>query len=417
MVRVTRLIFCFVFLFSLLSVPAFADAVTRWNNVALDLVRKNSTNPPKAARALAMMHIAMFDAVNAIDGKFQGYALHVKTDQNIVRPVAASVAAHRVLVALFPQNVPELDTYLGNEIKKYADDSRKQGAIALGLESALAILEARRGDLEAANAGSSDYIHLDWSALLDGDIGRWVPTPPNYASPLLPSWGKLRPFGLISGNQFRLSGPPAYGSTEQRKAVDEIRALGAKNSPVRSSEETQIALFWSDGAATCTPPGHFNLVAQEISQERGLGLYENARLFALLNMALADAGIAAWDMKFTYWWWRPITELHHDIRYKDWEPLIDTPPFPEYVSGHSTFSGAASAVLINYFGTDEVRFTVGSDGLKDIQRTFSRISDAAKEAGRSRIFGGIHYEFSNQDGQRAGGLVGNYVFKTQLQPL
>src|SRR5262249_11169111 len=157
-------------------------------------------------------------------------------------------------------------------------------------------------------------------------------------------------------------------------------------------------------------PGHWNQVAQAVARDRGTSLAQNARLFALLNLALADAGIASWDCKFKYNVWRPIEAIRKtDPRAPaetrgdpEWTPLLATPPFPSYTSGHSTFSGAAAAVLANFFGTDNVRFTISSDGLPRVWRSFASFSAAAAEAGRSRIYGGIHWEFDNADGLAAG---------------
>lgn len=200
--------------------------------------------------------------------------------------------------------------------------------------------------------------------------------------------------------------------------------LGAADSAVRLGEETRIAHFWADGPGTVTPPGHWNRIAQTVARPAGLSLPENARLFALLNVTLADAAIVCWDMKYTCNLWRPVTAIREadtdgndgTTRDPHWRPLLDTPPFPSCTSGHSTFSGAAAQVLALFFGRDEMRFADSShtDGQT---RTYHSFSAAAEEAGRSRVYGGIHFEFDNRAGLQSGRAVARYIFERNFQPL
>jgi membrane-associated phospholipid phosphatase len=244
--------------------------------------------------------------------------------------------------------------------------------------------------------------------------GLWQPTPPRYKPALLPQWPRLACFAMRSGDQFRPSAPPPLDSAEYEAAYREVEALGGIDSRVRTREQTQIARFWADGDGTVTPPGHWNRIAQGVSRDRRLTLEENARLFALLNVALADAGIACWDCKFKYEFWRPVQAIREsDPR---WTPLLETPPFPAYSSGHSTFSGAAAAVLAMFFGTDAVRFCSTSDDLPGVTRSYTSFSAAAAEAGQSRIYGGIHWQFDNVEGLHCGREVGEYVCKYFLRP-
>ena len=193
----------------------------------------------------------------------------------------------------------------------------------------------------------------------------------------------------------------------------------------RTPDQTEIANFWADDEGTVTPPGHWNRIAQTVALQRGTSLAENARLFALLNLTLADAGIACWDSKYTFNFWRPIYGIREadpamnpgttpDL---DWTPLLTTPAFPTYTSGHSTFSGAAIAALAAYFGTDEVRFANTCDTLPGVSRTFTKFSAAAEEAGKSRIYGGIHWEVDNREGLTCGRAVGEYVARYFLLPV
>src|SRR5439155_2374215 len=175
-----------------------------------------------------------------------------------------------------------------------------------------------------------------------------------------------------------------------------------KHSKARTKDQTEIALFWADDLGTVTPPGHWNRIAQTIALERGNTLAENARLFAHLNIALSDAGVLCWVIKFTFEFWRPITAIRETERDDDWTPLLNTPPFPAYVSGHSTFSGAAASVLAESFGTDKIKFETACDSLPDVKRKFTSLSAAAEEAGMSRIYGGIHWHFDNVEGLKVG---------------
>lgn len=251
----------------------------------------------------------------------------------------------------------------------------------------------------------------------------------------LPQWPRVAPFVMNSPDQFRPAAPPELTSAEYAGAVDEVQRLGGFDSSERTPEQTAIALFWADGGGTFTPPGHWNQIAADVALARGESLAENARLFALLNIALGDAGIAAWDAKYAYDLWRPIHAIHGadtdgnaaTVADPTWTPLLKTPPFPSYTSGHSTFSGAASTVLAAIFG-DHVHFASQADGhngftqrpLAESQvarRSFDSFTEAAEEAGRSRIYGGIHFEFDNQAGLLAGRAIGSRVTESLLGPV
>ena len=200
--------------------------------------------------------------------------------------------------------------------------------------------------------------------------------------------------------------------------------LGAATGSPRTADETEMAVFWADGAGTETPPGHWSRIAAEAAEARGLSLCETARLLALVNIASADAGIVAWDAKYAYDLWRPITAIREadtdgnpgTVADPSWTPLLPSPPFPEYVSGHSTFSGAATQVLARFLG-DATSFTTTSDGLPGVTRSFTSFSQAADEGGMSRLCGGIHFTSANVDGLAAGRAVGDYVVDEYLRPV
>ena len=220
-----------------------------------------------------------------------------------------------------------------------------------------------------------------------------------------------------SGSQFRPVPPPALSSSMYAFDFNLTKELGAKNSATRTAEQTAIAQFWADGPGTVTPPGHWNVIARDIALQRKMALTENARLFALLNLALADAAICCWDGKYEFKCWRPITAIHEADTDRNpatgqdpaWTPLLATPPFPEYTSGHSTFSSAAATVLARYFGSDTVPFSATSEAMPSFSRSYQSFSEAAAEAGLSRIYGGLHFMSANQQGLLSGASLGAYV--------
>lgn len=254
--------------------------------------------------------------------------------------------------------------------------------------------------------------------------GDWQATPPAFASYLLPQWGFGAPFAIPSGLAFRPPGPPLLDSAEWAADYNEVKQIGSATSTTRTAEQTEIALFWADGAGTETPPGHWNSIAQIVVGSARNTLEQNARLFALLNIAMADAAICGWDAKYAYNFWRPVTAIRNgdtdrnDATAPDpnWISLIVTPPFPDYTSGHSTFSGAAATVLALFYGTDNMVFATGSDFLPGVFRSFSSFSAAAHEAALSRLYGGIHYRSANVDGLTSGMAIGMWTFRNYLQP-
>jgi membrane-associated phospholipid phosphatase len=233
------------------------------------------------------------------------------------------------------------------------------------------------------------------------------------------------PFAMTSGFQFRPGGPPLLGSAQYAAELNQVKALGAANSPSRTPEQTLIARFWSDFSYTVTPPGHWNQIAQHVSAQTGFSVPQSARLFALLNVAMADAAIAVWDAKYLYNFWRPVTailEADSDgnpdtTGDPDWTPLLNTPAFPEYVSGHSAFSAAAATILARFVGTDHVPFTIGSDSVPGVTRSYSSFADAAHEIALSRIYGGIHFLSADLDGLTMGQAIGAHVDRYFFQPL
>ncbi len=391
-----------------------SDAILYWNEVALRAIKTEQTPPPQAARNLAILHAALYDAVNALEGRHRPYRVTIRPNGTVSADCAAAIAAHRVLLELHPRLVDSCDSALDRVLQNVPDGPAKESGVSWGQRVAEQILGERAED------GSRRIVYYTSS----NSPGSWRPTPPDFRPGLLPQWRYLAPFAISRPRDFLPAIPPALNSAAYTEAFREVRDLGRRDSSTRTPEQTTIAHFWNDGAGSVTPPGHWNRIAQTVSRQRGLSLADNARLFALLNLSLADAGIVCWEGKFGYNYWRPITAIHdadfdenpNTTADRSWQPLLTTPPFPSYASGHSTFSGAAAAALARFFGTDAIPFRIGSEGTPGVTRDYAGFWAAAQEAGRSRIYGGIHFEFDNREGLRTGRAVAEYVARHYLLP-
>lgn len=389
-----------------------ADTVLAWNRVLLQTIRLESTQPPDAARAMAMVQAAVYDAVNSIDGSHQPYHVKVSAPANASLDAAAATAAQRVLASLYPDQLTRFNAVMTAQLAYLPDGSAKDTGANVGATVAANVIAWRKND------GASAVVPY-----VPGIApGQYQLTPPGYKPSLDPQWPALTPFAMTNGAQFRPAGPPALNSAPYAADFNEVKSIGGTVSATRTPDQTLIAHFWADVPGnSVTPPGHWNEIAESASLQSGLSLVNNARLFALLNIALADAGIVSWDAKYAYNFWRPVTAIRdadpttNPATTPDpaWTPLWATPPFPEYTSGHSTFSGAADAVLTALFGSN-FGFSSASDDVPNVARTFSSFSQAADEAGKSRIYGGIHFQTANQDGLASGRALGNYVIKNFL---
>jgi membrane-associated phospholipid phosphatase len=406
--RITLFVACIaaINLASSIGIPVNADVVTDWNNAALDAIRAERTAPPIASRSLAILHTSIYDAVNGITRSHERYLVPSVAPRSASRPAAASAAAHRTLMNLFSANASSFDALHAAILAGIPDGPHKRVGIIWGEFVASVILAVR------ANDGSNAVVPPPGGS----GPGVWVPTPPAFLPYLLPQWGFVRPFAMSSSSQFRPSGPPSLDSQQYAADYDEVKELGAAVGSTRTEEQTEIALFWADGAGTETPPGHWNSIAQTIADTRGNTPEENARLFALLNIAMADAAICVWDAKYTFNFWRPVTAIAFAEPQLNWMSFIVTPPFPDYTSGHSTFSAAAATVLPLFYGTEDLPFTTGSDFLPGVYRSFSTCIDAAEEAALSRIYGGIHFRSASEDGLQAGISIADWTFTHYLLP-
>jgi hypothetical protein len=381
-----------------------SDVVVDWNNQLLGSITSTSQGPPLAARAMAMTHVAMFEAVNSIDRTYAPYKGYYATDAGTNREAAAAQAAHDVLAHLYPSRLADFDSQLASSLASIPDGAGKTSGVALGRLAASGMIQQRTGD------GSQNVV----TPAAGTAPGQWRPTPPGYLPGAFAQMATTTPFGMSSPTQFRPAAPPSLSSAEYAHDVNEVKRLGSATSTDRTPEQTDIARVWAFGAGSMTPPGAWNKVAQQVAQSNSMGITQSVRMFALLGMAEADAAISAWDCKNAYNLWRPISAIREADTDGNaatdpdasWTPLLTTPNFQSYTSGHSTFSSAAAAILREVTGTDTASFSVSALG---ITRNFTSFAAAADEAGMSRIYGGIHFGFDNTVGLHCGNAIGEYT--------
>lgn len=409
---------------------ARADVVIDWNATMLQAIWNAGSPPTAASRIEAIEGVAVFDAVNGIQREFKTFAvpgLTGKPPRGASTEAAAIAAADTVLNTLFPAQKATFDAEYEATLATLPDNKAKTNGVAWGQTVANAVIAWRSTD---GSTAASTYT----PAPAGGTAGAYELTPaaglepkqPGFLAALAPQWGQVSPWAMTGADQFLPPPPPAVGSAEYAQALNDVQARGDTNSITRTADETQYAHFWADVPGhSATPPGHWDEIAEHMSLQRHLTLGQNARLFASLNIGLADAAITCWNAKYVYNYWRPITAIR-DARASqinaantsdpNWTPLWNTPNFPSYTSGHSTFSGTAAVILSSIFG-NHVRFSMGSDDMPGSSRTFTSFNQAADEAGESRVVGGIHYEFDNQAGLTAGGALGTYIAHNFLKPI
>jgi hypothetical protein len=386
---------------------AFADAVLDWNEVALARVVDARQPPPDGARTMAMVHIGMADAVNAVEQRYAPYALKDRAPAGVSAEAAAAAAAHTILMKLFPDQAQSIEAAYSASLAKIADGDAKTSGIALGRKAGSECLSMRAGD---GTGVPNTY--------------RPRTAPGVYVSTVLPvasEWAKVKPFVMSDSAQFRPGPPPALASAQWARDYNEIKSVGARQSATRTTEQTDIARFW-----IITGPPSWNPVVRSLAAAHRLSLVENARLFALVNMAAADALIAVFDAKYAYELWRPITAIRNgDIDGNDatsvdagWFPLIDTPMHPEYPCAHCISAGAVGEVLEAQFGKGEVpAITMVSPTAPGVTRRWTRISDYVEEVDNARIWGGIHYRNSTQVGETVGRRIGALAVKSVFTPV
>jgi hypothetical protein len=403
---------------SLAASPAvLADAVTDWNAFADTLALGP---PPVRARATAIMHVAMHDAVNSVEPRYESYAHVPRARRGASAEAAARQAAASAIKGAAPSVAAVVDAFHGAWLGGCASQQCLDG-LAAGEAAANAILLLRNGDGSATP-------HLPYT--LPPALGVYQPTPvtPATPGPELPpvapqfaGWANVTPFVLKSGSQFRAEPSPLFQlkSWIYTRDYNEVKRVGEVNSEalgLRTVDQSEIARFWPGGGS------NINAVARVILQGRSLDLWQHARLFALINMALSDSAIAVFDTKYTYNFWRPVTAIRAGASDgnaftdgdADWLSYQNTPPYPDYTCGLTTNVGSGLAVLRSYFGSDRIPYTLTiASGLT---RSYRSLSQAGFEAVDARVFGGMHFRTGCVRGLMRGGDVGRYVFKNALRP-
>jgi len=391
-----------------------ADVVADWNVSLLEAQARATVGANPAPRALAIAHLAGYDAVSALARTHQPYGPALVPTLPASAEAAFSSAFYRAATALYPAEEATFRERYEASLAALEPGAARDNGVALGSAAADGVLAAREGDGAAGEQAFPGEVA----------IGKWRPTPRAdiLLEPLAaaqPFWRSVRPFALESGDQLRPAAPPALSSAEYAAAYEEVRTLGALDGSSRTEEETEIARFWAQ--ATHLP---FNAIARSLAERDALPLEESARLFAVLNVALADSRIAVWDTKYEYGVWRPVTAIQEPtddgnpatIAQPGWVPLLETPNHPSFASGHSTTGAAGAEVLSAFFG-EAVSFDVSSSTLPGVVRSFDSFQAAAAENADSRIYGGIHWRFDNEIGLALGAEVGRYATEHALLPL
>jgi hypothetical protein len=399
-----------------------ADFVFQWNDLLLDVQRVRNQGNPQSARALAIMGTAVYDSVNVISPTHTAFHVDARAfpgASTASADAAAAQAAHDVAFALYTVQADRdrFDALLGDQLGELLTGGASGVAegITLGQFVAAQILDWR------ANDGSATPPVVTYT--IGTEPGDWQPTPPaNNPIPATPWWPAVTPFALASGDQFRPGPPPALASAAYTAAFEEVKSLGSLTSSTRTPEQTEIATFWAGIGVSNAGIAIWDQIAETMAVEHDLSLVDSARLVAEVNVASADAFIASFDAKYTYNFWRPVTAIRaadidgnpDTLADSTWTPLIVTPNHPSYGSNHATQSRAAAEALAAFFGTDQVRFTATWDG---VTRSYKKFTDAAKEAGKSRIYAGIHWSYDVAAGESLGRKVGQYITDHYFRPL
>jgi len=391
-----------------------ADIVTDWNNVATTVGAIAGQGGVQQSRVYAMTQAAIHDALNAIDRRYEPYAYAATAPSNASPEAAVSAAAHTVLRTLFPSQVAAIDAAYQAALASIPAGSAKDLGIAVGQSAAAAILLFRSNDGSAS--ANIPYTQPPGP-------GVWEPTPPAFLPAAFPGWGNVMTFGLNHGRQF-LPDPPEFfdlSGEAYTRDYQEVKDIGSVNSIKRTPEQSEIAQFWYEGS-----PLGWNRIARVVAGQKRFNLWENARLFALVNFAMADGFIAGWNAKYLYNFWRPVTAIQKGDTDNNpstepdagWLPFLITPMIPDYTSTHSVLGAAAAEVLALFCGTDFVSFqTTSGAPFAGITRSFTSFSQAALENGNSRVLAGIHFRSAVTDGVRQGEKVGKFIFDHSLKPV
>jgi membrane-associated phospholipid phosphatase len=392
--------------------PAMAQAtkpvsqVVQWNRTLLVIVRTPGAQPATVhpTRSFAIMHAAIYDAVNAIDGTHKPYLVRLSASHFASQEAAAAAAAHEVLVKLYPSFQATLDAQLQQALAQVPNGGKADG-ISIGNTVADRILALRSND--GSNAPPIPYV-------FGKAPGDYQSTPPNFPKqPQFTHWSRVTPFALERANQFRPGSPPPLTSDRYSDAFNQVKSLGIAGSTTATADEALSGRFWNGAIQN-----YWNEIAQTAAVAHSLTTARAARLFALLNLSLADGVIAFYDAKYTYNFWRPVTAIRAAATDgnpdtdadPNWLPEVgNTTPDPSYPGAHAVISAAGAEVLTSFFHKNNFEFAVTSEVLPGVERSFTSFSGAAEEATLSRIFAGVHFLFDLTIGQRLGSDVADFV--------
>jgi PAP2 superfamily protein len=386
--------------------------VIDWNQLLISIVNTPGAQPPSVqpTRNFAIVHAAIYDAVDSIDRTHEPYLISVRSRRAASETAAADAAAHAALVGLYPAQQSIIDGQYTAELAKVADGPAKDQGVRVGEAVASALLAIRADD--GSNTTPAPFV----PGTAPGD---YQPTPPNFPNPVFTTWGQVTPFVLDRGDQFRPAAPPALTSNAYAAAINEVQSLGSAASTTRTAEQTEIGKFWN-------PPiqNFWNQIAESVAAAHHSDLPTTARLFATLNLSLADSAIAFYDAKYTYQLWRPVTAIRladsdgnpNTVGDPNWLPLAgNTAADPSYPGAHSTISAAGADVLANFYGDDQ-HFSLTSPALPGVTRSFGSFSGAAQEAGLSRIYSGQHTRLDHIAGLALGHDIAGFVLRNALLP-
>jgi hypothetical protein len=382
---------------------AKADIATDWNAIAIEA----TAVPPNSilqSRVLAIMHAAMYDAARLINQKAALFVTGIQTDAPNSLEAAVATAAHTVLRRFAPAQSTAIDAAYKSALSSVAEGPPKANGVKLGQMVADKLLELRATD------GSTHKADIN----LKNEPGSYQLTLPHSMQPILAHWGAVAPFVIRLDDSYKAKGPPGLDSAQFKADFDEVKLLGARQSSVRTADQTAAAVFWT--VQTGVP---WFAAARAAAVKRKAGVLDNLHLFALLSVAVADSQIACFKDKYDRLHWRPITAIRAAAVLNraalsgdaGWEPLLGTPPHPEYPSAHACFSGAAEAVLRGELKTDSVRVSITYPPVFGVTRTFDSFSAISKEVNDARVWGGIHFRSADVDGHELGWRVGEAVLR------
>jgi YHS domain-containing protein/membrane-associated phospholipid phosphatase len=397
----TMAILAAALLASIVAGKTSADEVTRWNQIATDASTTPNTDPLTETRIFAILHVAIHDAVNAVESRYEPYLPRTSPVPGASVEAAIAGAGHDTLVALLPESKVSYDAAMEETLRTVPDDSRKTAGLQIGRAAAAAILKAREND------GANRTVQYTPGT----KPGEYCPTPPDFTPAFKPNWGSVTPFVLTSSAQFRPPEPPVVNSPSALADIEEVKVIGGSKSVTRTAEQSEIARYWFENS-----PRGWNRIAREVAAARQFDVWENARLFALVNLAMADGFIGGFECKYHYNYWRPVTAIR-ERGDSEWLSYLWTPPVPDYPSTHTVLGAAAATVMARFFNTDLVSFSMTSGApYPNITRKFWSFSEAARENGASRILAGIHFRTAVNEGYIQGARIGEWVFANALRP-